>query len=96
MPKPNDGPWARAYRPADGHVLVGRVRRQMDLVSASRELTAHEPNEFVGFCKRAPEPNAACCGVNQCRRVYEEEEEKKEGTKKERKRTEVDKSTKDH
>ena len=28
-------------------------------------------NEFVGTCKRAPEPAAACCGVNPCRRDYE-------------------------
>jgi hypothetical protein len=62
--------------------MMVRASRQMNLVSASRELTAHEPNEFVGFCKRAPEPTAACCGVNQCRRVYEEEEKKMEKLKK--------------
>jgi hypothetical protein len=33
-------------------------------------------NEFVGTCKRAPEPTPACCGVNQCRRVYEGQEKK--------------------
>jgi hypothetical protein len=35
-------------------------------------------NEFVGMRKRAPEPTAACCGVNPCRRDYEEEEKKGE------------------
>jgi hypothetical protein len=34
-------------------------------------------NEFVGMHKRAPEPTAACCGVNPCRRDYEREEKKK-------------------
>ena len=28
-------------------------------------------NEFFGMRKRAPEPTAACCGVNPCRRDYE-------------------------
>ena len=34
-------------------------------------------NEFVGTCKSALEPTPACCGVNQCRRVYEREGKKK-------------------
>jgi hypothetical protein len=33
-------------------------------------------NEFVGMHKRAPEPTAACCGVNPCRRDYERGEMK--------------------
>ena len=33
-------------------------------------------NEFVGACRSAPEPTPACCGVNQCRRVYEREGKK--------------------
>jgi hypothetical protein len=33
-------------------------------------------NEFVGMRKRAPEPTAACCGVNPCRRDYEREGKK--------------------
>jgi hypothetical protein len=42
-------------------------------------LLAHT-NEFVGTCKCAVEPTPACCGVNQCRRVYERKEIKSQTT----------------
>ena len=80
--KPAEAPVAKP-KPRCGQ-LVTKIRRSLAGACVTgdefggRESIFSIPhtNEFVGACKRALEPTAACCGVNPCRRDYEREEKK--------------------